>query len=134
MDRFAYPWHSLAMATATITEWLPEVSIGDRLRVVRRRKHRTQDEMAALLGIKKTTYSAWESGRNNPSHREVLDVARKLHALDQVPEWWTLGAGEPTASTYGSEGWGFESLRVHPSRRKSDRRRHLSVVPLRLAV
>jgi transcriptional regulator with XRE-family HTH domain len=36
------------------------------------------------------------------------------------------------ASDYGSEGWEFESLRVHPLRRKTDRRRHLSVVPLRL--
>jgi transcriptional regulator with XRE-family HTH domain len=138
MDRSAYLWQGVAMATAVMsTEWLPDVSIGDRLRIVRRRKRRTQDEMAEALGVKKTTYSAWESGRNTPSHKEVQEIARRLYALDRVPQWWTLGANdEPRSRDHGSEGWGFESLRVHPSshpaRRRSDRRRHLSVVPLRL--
>lgn len=32
-------------------------------------------------------------------------------------------------SNLGSEGWGFESLRVHPQRRRTDRR-HLALVPI----
>lgn len=38
----------------------------------------------------------------------------------------------PGQAAFGSEGWGFESLRVHPQRRRTDRR-HLSIVPLRLS-
>jgi transcriptional regulator with XRE-family HTH domain len=130
------------MTTAVMeTEWLPDVSVGDRLRIVRRRKRRTQDEMANLLGVKKTTYSAWESGRNTPSHKEVREIARRLRALDRVPQWWTLGADEPGASldartrssTDRASDYGSEVGRFWTPRRRTDRRRHLSVVPLRLA-
>lgn len=35
-------------------------------------------------------------------------------------------------SAFGSEGWEFESLRARPGKRRRERRRHMSVVPLYL--
>ena len=142
------------------TEWVPDVSIGDRLRIVRRRRHRTQDEMADALGVKTSTYSAWESGRNTPSLKEVQDIARRLYMLDRVPQWWTLGADVPSvhpenraqtggrgpgsvtdafgarsstdrASDYGSDLGRFSPFQM-PTRRRVDRRRQMGVIPLRL--
>lgn len=125
-------------------DWVPTVGLGDRLRIVRRKKQRSQEEMAAMLEVKKVTYASWEAGAS-PSYDVVLTIARRLYLLDRVPQWWTLGAGDafhpevPTQKAgradYGSEGWEFESLRARsPFRRvvKQRRRNSSHVVPLSL--
>jgi transcriptional regulator with XRE-family HTH domain len=68
---------------------LPEWSLADRLRKIRRDRHMTQDEMAHRLGIKPVTYSAWEAGRNRPE--DVVQLASLIESRFGVPAAWTLG-------------------------------------------
>lgn len=89
----------LRAMTTTTTEtetqgWVPAIGFGDRLRVIRRKKHRSQTEMADLLGVKKVTYASWEAGTATPSHEDVVAIARRIQLLDRVPVAWTLGAYE----------------------------------------
>lgn len=120
-------------------EWVPTFSFGDRLRLVRRKKHRDQEQMAQLLGVKKVTYASWEAGRT-PSLEEVQQIARRLATLDRVPQWWTLGADEPPATVWGAasarssteRASDYGSLvgpftRPRHGRRVTDRPRHLAI-------
>ena len=118
------------MTTSPHEQWWPEVSFGDRLRIVRRGRDRTQEEMAKLLGVNKPTYSAWESGRNEPSHREVRAVARRLEMLDNVPAAWTLGAYDSAPTQPGGPEGGEEcAIRdSNPEPADSARPRRLALV------
>ena len=68
---------------------LPQWTLADRLRKIRRDRHLTQHEIAEQLGYKDVTWSAWESGHNRP--QDVLDVAVKIERRYGVPAAWTLG-------------------------------------------
>lgn len=68
---------------------LPEWSLADRLRKIRRDRHLTQDEIAHQLGIKPTVWSAWEAGRNRPG--DVIGLATIIETRYGVPAAWTLG-------------------------------------------
>ncbi|CDZ92248.1 hypothetical protein RHRU231_930127 [Rhodococcus ruber] len=68
---------------------VPTWTMGDRLRKIRREIKMGQEEFAEALGVKPSTYMAWESGRNAvPSE---VAIARRVRVLCGVPEWWTLG-------------------------------------------
>jgi len=69
--------------------WVPEWSIADRLRKIRRDQRLSQDAFAALLDVKSTTYGAWETGRNSPDH--LVALARRVELVTGVPAAWTLG-------------------------------------------
>jgi transcriptional regulator with XRE-family HTH domain len=49
----------------------------------------TQSEIATALGIKETTWSAWEAGRTRP--HDVVELAGRLEQQYGVPAAWTLG-------------------------------------------
>lgn len=68
---------------------LPEWSLADRLRKVRRDHGLTQDQMAEALGIKPVTWSAWEAGRTRP--HDVVALATAIEHEFDVPAAWTLG-------------------------------------------
>jgi transcriptional regulator with XRE-family HTH domain len=68
---------------------LPEWSLADRLRKIRRDRHMTQEEFAHELGVKAVTLAAWESGRNRPD--DVLELAVAIERRFGVPAAWTLG-------------------------------------------
>lgn len=58
--------------------WRPSITFGARLRALRRdygirhgRKY-NQEDFAELLGIKPSTYSAWEADRNTPPHLAAI--------------------------------------------------------------
>lgn len=80
--------------------YIPSWTIADRLRKIRRDSHLSQEDFAALLGVKTTTYAAWEIGRNSPER--VLELADAIEREFDVPAAWTLGlmdrprAGAPT--------------------------------------
>lgn len=50
-------------------------ALGDRLRAARHRCALSQDEVAELLGVKRQTVSAWETGVTVPTAFQVADMA-----------------------------------------------------------
>ena len=68
---------------------LPEWSLADRLRKIRRDRRLTQDEMAQRLGTKAVTWASWEEGRNRP--KDVVHLAQPIEDEFGVPAAWTLG-------------------------------------------
>lgn len=47
----------------------------DRLILLRKGAHLTQEELASKLGFSRTAISAWEIGRNEPSYEDTIKVA-----------------------------------------------------------
>lgn len=80
---------SPAVTDATPPRWVPTWTLGDRLRKIRRDLGLDQHELAAELGVKPSTLSAWESGRNTPD--DPVGIARRLEEITSVPAAWTLG-------------------------------------------
>jgi transcriptional regulator with XRE-family HTH domain len=74
--------------------WVPEFTISDRLRKIRRDLRMTQEEFADLLGVKPERYGAWEAGRNRPE--EPVETAKLIEERTGVPAWWTLGVSIAT--------------------------------------
>lgn len=68
---------------------LPEWTLADRLRKIRRDRHMTQEQIATELGIKAVTWSSWESDRTHPA--DVLGLAVNIERRFGVPAAWTLG-------------------------------------------
>lgn len=75
------------------TELIPQWTVGEKIRKVRRMAGLNQIEFAQELGVKHTTLSAWETGRGEP--RNMVEVARTIRDLTGVPMWWLLGTEEP---------------------------------------
>lgn len=70
---------------ATIPQW----TLAERLRKVRREKKLSQEVFAARLGVKPGTYSAWETGRNVPDR--IDELAETLEMATGVSRLWFLG-------------------------------------------
>ncbi|WP_458414555.1 helix-turn-helix domain-containing protein [Schinkia sp. CFF1] len=49
--------------------------LGKRLSQLRKEKHKTQDDMAKLLGITRPAYTAYESGRRQPDYETLHKLA-----------------------------------------------------------
>lgn len=60
---------------------------GKRLREVRKSKKLTQKELAEQIGIKRNTYSDWETGKNESSFENLV----KLADLLEVSLDWLFG-------------------------------------------
>lgn len=84
--------------------FVPEWSIGDRLRKIRRVAKLTQGEFASRLDVKEPTYNAWETGRNIPSYDEALRIAKRIRLMCSIPEWWTLGLERPNPRPIDPDG------------------------------
>lgn len=48
--------------------------IGSRIKRERNKKGLTQDQLAALMGVKRQTISSWEVGRTEPDLAETIDL------------------------------------------------------------
>ena len=68
---------------------VPEWTLADRLRKIRRERNMTQEAFASELGIKPVTYSSWEAGRTHPT--DVIGLAVAIERRFDVPAAWTLG-------------------------------------------
>ncbi|AMS03936.1 transcriptional repressor [Gordonia phage UmaThurman] len=92
----------------------------------------TQGEFASALGVKATTYSSWESDRNQV--RDQKGIAKRLKMLANVPMWWFLDA-EPPSGPDGPDGDGVRPKGFEPltfwSGAGADRT--CTIVPLRPA-
>lgn len=79
------------MVTPTIPQW----TFGDRLRKVRREMGWSQsllaERLTAQLGrpVSAKTVGAWEITQHKPG--DVVDIARALEAITEVPASWFLG-------------------------------------------
>ena len=71
------------------TPSVPEWSMADRLRKIRRDRHMTQEQIANELAVKPVTWSSWEAGRTHP--HDVLGLAVAIERRFGVPAAWTLG-------------------------------------------
>lgn len=77
------------MSDETSPRWVPEWSLSDRLRKIRRDTHLSQEDFAHMLGVKASTFASWESGRNQPER--ILALAALIEEAFDVPAAWTLG-------------------------------------------
>lgn len=68
----------------------------DRLSELRRKSGRTQEEIAKLLGVAKTTYASYEQGKRMPDaeiQNKIADLFNVtldyLHGRNDTPQWAT---------------------------------------------
>ncbi|WP_394855123.1 helix-turn-helix domain-containing protein [Dietzia maris] len=71
--------------------------MGDRLRCIRRQVRLGQHDFARELGVKESTYAAWETGRNAVA--DEVAIAKRVQLRWGVPAWWTLGLEMPKTPT-----------------------------------
>jgi transcriptional regulator with XRE-family HTH domain len=53
-------------------------SVGDRIRQRRERANRTQNRLAEVCGVDRTTYQRWEYGLSDPSLGELAIIADEV--------------------------------------------------------
>lgn len=67
----------------------PPLHFGLRLRAIRQAYKKEQREMAEWLGIKLSSYSAYEKGPSKP--RDLIGVANRVQEITGCPAAWLLG-------------------------------------------
>lgn len=72
---------------------LPEGTLAERIRKGRLALRLSQAELAAELGVKAQSVSAWETGISRPS----LDVLQKICKLYRVSLDWLIAGPVPVA-------------------------------------
>lgn len=65
-----------------------EKQLAKRMRELRERTGRTQQEVADLLGVGRQTYNAYESGTNTPKTENILQIARILRTTPDYLLGW----------------------------------------------
>lgn len=68
------------------------MTIGERIKEVRKQKGYTQQRFADVLGLKQNTIATYEMGKTVPSDRTIADICEKF-GVDRV--WLVDGIGEP---------------------------------------
>lgn len=62
--------------------------LGDKLKQERKKRSLTQADMAVKLGMKRSTYSLYESGKREPNIDSLQEIASKLEiTLDELVGW-----------------------------------------------
>ncbi len=72
---------------------LPELEMHDRLRVVRKSRDMTQQEMADLLNVSRPLITQLEGGRHQPSNEALETIVRELN-ISRNWLWFGLGVME----------------------------------------
>ena len=80
-------------AAASPASFIPEWTLGDRLRKIRRAAGFDQTRFAAELGTNQKTYASWETDKSAP--RDLVAVAKRIELVSGVPATWTLAIGTP---------------------------------------
>ena len=59
--------------------------IGERLKKIRTERKIKQEELAEILGVKKTSISMYETGKNDPTDKIKIEIARYFNiSLDYL--------------------------------------------------
>lgn len=66
------------------------MNLADRIRIIRKDKGLTQDDLAEILGVTRITVVNWESGKFEPSKAKGRQIIRELGVN---PEWFSTGNG-----------------------------------------
>ena len=66
-------------------------TIGDRVRLVRKREGLTMEKFGARIGISNPSVSTIESGKSNPSNQTVVSICREFGVSEL---WLRTGEGE----------------------------------------
>lgn len=67
------------------------MSIGERIRLLRRELKLTQQEFSDQLGTKRTTLASYESGKNTPSDAVISLISLRYNINE---DWLRTGQGE----------------------------------------
>lgn len=65
--------------------------MNERIKAVRRHYHLTMSAFGSRIGIKNSSISLLESGKNNPSERTILAICREFNVNE---EWLRTGKGD----------------------------------------
>ena len=69
------------------------MEIKERLREARKTRGMKQSDLAARMGVRNSTISAWETGQNRPD----MDDIQKLCGILDVSASWMLGVDDELA-------------------------------------
>ncbi len=83
---FAFLKHIIDIKKVLIT-----MTTNDRIKQIRKLKNLTQQEFANRLGIKRSTISNYEMGRNNPVDSVISLICREFNVNE---EWLRNGTGD----------------------------------------
>lgn len=65
--------------------------MNNRMKLLRKNAHMTQDELANRLSVTRNHITLLEAGKNNPSDRTIKDYCRVFHVSET---WLRTGEGE----------------------------------------
>lgn len=59
--------------------------LAEKIKALRKKKNLTQEALAAILGVERTTVTMWESGQNTPPTKHLVPLAEALDCtLDEL--------------------------------------------------
>lgn len=68
------------------------ITIGDRIKAVRKQKGYTQQQLGDAIGVKQNTIAQYEINRNIPNGAAILAICKEF-GVDRI--WLETGVGEP---------------------------------------
>ena len=71
--------------------------IGNRIKIARKHRGRSQEWLAEEIGVRQTSVSAWERGISDPTTENLSRIAQ---LLDASFEWLATGKGQMTGIVY----------------------------------
>ena len=118
------------MTIEPTSEFIPQITMGDRLRRIRRDLKLGQRDFSNEIGVKESTYNAWETGRNAVA--DEVAIAKRIQLRWRVPAWWTLGLDTPKTPTGpGGPNGGDECPQPGSNRRPADYKSAVLTMPVR---
>lgn len=90
------------------------MTFGDKLREARKNKGYTQEQIAHLLGIAKSTYTGYEKGVREP---DLFKIKRLVEVFD-VDSSWLLGVDDSPSSITAAEYQAIKKYRALDERGK----------------
>ena len=56
--------------------WGESMILGDRIKICRKAKNMTQDELGQLIGVSKVSICQWEKGIKTPSTKNLIELTK----------------------------------------------------------